>query len=156
MTGRSRHGLHVVRDGVVPGAEPTTSGLPGPYEHGSVRVHLSSVVLAVAGRLDATTAGRLRMFLSVFTVDGGPRELVLDLSHVSAVDGDGMAPIFEAERVLSLRTASLRLASLPRAVADFLDHARRDQPVGTDRPPEIPGGPGAFRQDYDSPGRSQD
>lgn len=143
MIGRSRHGLHVVRDGEAPIAEPMP---PGPVERRSVSLHLSSVALAVAGRLDANTAARLRMFLSVFTVDGGPMELVLDLSDVSDVDADGMAPIFEAADVLSLRTASLRLTSLSLAVAHFLDGARHDRTLVTDRP----------GRDCDDPGRGRD
>jgi anti-anti-sigma factor len=117
MTGRERHGLHVVRDGDAPSGEP-----PGaePGDRASTSVHLQSVVLAVAGTLTTDTAGRLRMFLSMFTVDGGPRELVLDLADVSAVDGEGMAPIVEAAELLSLRSASLRLASVSAAVANLL------------------------------------
>src|SRR5689334_19603493 len=122
MTGRSRHGLHVVRDNVASMA----SHLPIPDQRGSVSLHLQSVVLAVAGRLNATTAGRLRMFLAMFTVDGGPRELVLDLSDVSSVDDDGMAPIFEAEEVLSLRSATLRLVCMSAPVARFLDDSPPD------------------------------
>lgn len=155
MTGRSRHGLHLVRDGEDPIAEPMPPGPPGSVERRSVSLHLSSVALAVAGRLDANTAARLRMFLSVFTVDGGPMELVLDLSDISVVDADGMAPIFEAAEVLSLRTASLRLTSLSLAVAHFLDGARHDRTLVTDRPPDVPGGLRTGR-DCDDPGRGRD
>jgi anti-anti-sigma factor len=147
MTGRSRHGLHVVTEGAATTPEPPESDLS---------LHLSSVVLAVAGRLTTTTAGHLRMSLSMFTVDGGPRKLVLDLSDVSAVDGDGLTPIFEAEEVLSLRGASLRLVSVPPAVAGFLDDARRDRPlVEGDRPPVPPGGRRARRTE-DDPRRGRD
>jgi anti-anti-sigma factor len=147
MTTRSRHGLHAVRDGDAPRVDVTD---PAPRDHGSVRVDLQSVVLAVAGRLTADTAGRLRMFLSMFTVDGGPRELVLDLSDVSAVDGDGMAPIAEAAEVLGLRGASLRLTSVSTAVAHVLD-THGDLALLTGRPSLVPGGRGTGPGD-DDPG----
>ena len=147
MTGRTRHGLHVVRDDGAPSGEPTGSE-PGAHE--SASVHLQSVVLTVAGTLTADTAGRLRMFLSMSTVDGGPVELVLDLSGVSTVDGDGMAPIVEAAEVLSLRAASLRRTSMSPAVADFLDR-RGDRTPVTDRPSLVPGGSGD-RPGDDAPG----
>lgn len=143
MTGRTGRGLHVVRDG---GAPPD----PEPGAPASASVQLQSVVLAVAGMLTADTAGRLRMFLSVFTVDGGPRELVLDLSAVSAVDGDGMAPIVEAAELLSLRAASLRLASVSPEVARFLA-TRGDRTLVPDRPSLVPGGSGT-RPGDDHPG----
>lgn len=143
MSGRSRHGLYAVRNGGAPSGEPARTRRGS---HQSTSVHLRSVMLAVAGVLTADTAGRLRMFLSVFTVDGGPMELVLDLSDVSDVDADGMAPIFEAADVLSLRTASLRLTSLSLAVAHFLDGARHDRTLVTDRP----------GRDCDDPGRGRD
>lgn len=126
MTGRSRHGLHVVRDGHTPAPLPVVSRLSSPREHGSVSVSLQCVVLAVAGRVNTNTAARLRMFLSMFTVDGGPRELVLDLSAVSHVDDAGMAPIFEAAEVLALRSATLRLVSVSAPVAHLLDDPDRD------------------------------
>jgi anti-anti-sigma factor len=147
MTGRSRHGLHLVRDGGAASGEPAG---PEPGDHEAATVHVQSVVLAVAGRLTADTAGRLRMFLSVFTVDGGPRELVLDLSDVTAVDCDGMAPIVEAAEVLGLRAASLRLTSVPAAVAHVLD-MRGDRTLVTDRPSLVPGGRGARRDDDPGP-----
>jgi anti-anti-sigma regulatory factor len=127
MTGRSRHGMHVVRDDLAPLPQPITGHVSPAGERDSVSLHLQSVVLAVAGRLSAHTAGRLRMFLSMFTVDGGPGELVLDLSGVSDADDDGMAPIFEAESVLSLRSATLRLTAVPAQVTRFLDGPRRDR-----------------------------
>ena len=138
MTGRSRHGLHVVRDGGTPYGEPAA---PEHGDHEAAGIHLQSVVLAVAGRLTADTADRLRMFLSVFIVDGGPRELVLDLSDVSAVDRDGMAPIVQAAEVLSLRAASLQLTSVPAAVAHVLD-TRGGRTLVTERPSLVPGGRG--------------
>lgn len=146
MSGRSRHGLYAVRNGGAPSGEPARTRRGS---HQSTSVHLRSVMLAVAGVLTADTAGRLRMFLSVFTVDGGPEELVLDLSDVSAVDGDGMAPIVEAADLLSLRAASLRLTSVSAPVAHFLD-TRRDRRLVTDRPSLVPGGHG--NPDHDDPG----
>jgi anti-anti-sigma regulatory factor len=79
------------------------------------------VVLAIGGGLTADTAGWLRMFLSMFTVAGGPQELVLDLSDVLAVDEDGMAPVFETDVAMRLRCAPLRLVSGSASVAHFLD-----------------------------------
>jgi hypothetical protein len=73
MTGRSRHGLHVVRDGVAPTAEPLPPVDPTARSRVFLSLHQQSVVLAIAGTLNADTAGRLRMFLSMFTVEGGPR-----------------------------------------------------------------------------------
>ncbi|MGK5115588.1 STAS domain-containing protein [Geodermatophilus sp. CPCC 205506] len=93
-------------------------------------LHQRTVVLGVGGRLDADTAGRLRLFLSMFTVDGGPAELVLDLSGVRAVDEDGMEPIHEADEVMRLRQATLRLADPSSAVAHFLADARCTRRLG--------------------------
>jgi anti-anti-sigma factor len=123
MARRSRHGLHVVPDGGTPAEPDLTPLLPPPGGPLRLDVGLHSVVLGVGGRLDADTAGRLRLFLSVFTVDGGPRELVLDLSGVDALDQDGMAPIQEADEAMSLRQASLRLVAPSPAVAHFLADA---------------------------------
>jgi anti-anti-sigma factor len=156
MTGRSRHGLHLVSDKVAFLAGHAPSALPGPGDQSSVSLHLQCVVLALAGRLNAHTAGRLRMFLSMFTVDGGPGELVLDLSDVVAVDSDGMAPIFEAEEVLALRAASLRLAPVSAAVADFLGDARGYPTLVTDRPPDTPQEPVTGRPDDVPPIRDED
>jgi anti-anti-sigma regulatory factor len=142
MTGRARHGLHLVRDGDAQAAEPVTPVLPDAPGRLFLGLHQQSVVLAIGGRLNADTAGRLRMFLSMFTVDGGPQELVLDLSEVFAVDEDGMAPIFEAEEEMRLRMASLRLAPVSASVAHFLGDVRCGQTFTTDRPPELDGGPG--------------
>ena len=72
MSGRSRHGLHVVRDGDAPAAEEFS---PVPrFARGRpfVAFRQQSLVLAIAGTLNADTAGRLRMFLSMVTAEGGP------------------------------------------------------------------------------------
>ena len=74
--------------------------------------------------MNADTAGRLRVFLTMSTVDGGPAELVLDLAAVHAVDEEGMAPIHEADEAMRLRLASLRLAPVSAAVTHHLDEAR--------------------------------
>jgi len=136
MTGRARHGLHVVRDGEPPAADPIVPALPD-----ALRPFLSlsqqSAELAIGGRLDADTAGRLRIFLSMFTVDGGPEELLLDLSGAVVVDEEGMAPIFEADVAMRLRRASLRLAPVSPSVAQFLDQAR----AGPEEPEPGDGGP---------------
>jgi anti-anti-sigma factor len=142
MTRRSRHGMHVVRDVDARGAgkiSPASPIVPAPL---FLNLHQQSVMLAVAGKLNAETAGRLRMYLSMFTVDGGPEELVLDLSDVFAVDADGMAPIVEAEEEMCLRTASVRLVSLSAAVTRYLDDVRRDRTLAACRPPAPDGGPG--------------
>jgi anti-anti-sigma factor len=158
MTGRSRHGLHVVRDGETPPGEPDV-----PSARGRLLLSLQqrSVVLAIGGRLDADTAGRLRMFLSMFSVEGGPRELVLDLSDVFSVDEEGMAPVFEAEEAMRLRAASLRLAGVSAAVALYLDDVRCDRTLVTGPPlepaaPDPVGGPGAPPLDDDRPSRGRD
>jgi anti-anti-sigma regulatory factor len=161
MSGRSRHGLHVVRDGDAPAAAPTTPVLTDPGGCPYISLHQESVRLAVGGRLDADTAGRLRMFLTMFTISGGPRELVLDLSEVFAVDGDGMAPIFEADEAMGLRLASLRLDSVSAAVAHFLDDIRCDRTLPTGPPlgaaaPDTAGGPAVPALDDGCPRRGQD
>jgi hypothetical protein len=46
-----------------------------------------------------------------------------------------MAPIVEAEEVLSLRSATLRLATVSAAVTRFLDAPRRDRMPGADDDP---------------------
>ena len=134
MAERWRHGLHVVGD-----PPPATPLRPAGHagRRLSLRLHQQSVVLKVAGRLNADTCGRLRMFLSIFTLDGGPRELVLDLSDVYAVDEEGMAPIFEADESMRLRRATLRLMPLSAAVVHFLADARCDRAIATG---PLPGG----------------
>jgi hypothetical protein len=82
------------------------------------------------------------MVLTMFTVDGGPWEPVLDLSEIFAVDEGGMAPVLEAGDGMRLRMASLRLASGSAPVAGFLDDVRYAQALTTGRPPNPDGGPG--------------
>ena len=137
MTGRARHGLHLVRDGEPPAAEPIVPARPDALRHPFLSLSQQSAELAIGGRLDADTAGRLRTFLSTFTVDGGPEELLLDLSGAFAVDEEGMAPIFEAEVAMRLRRASLRLAPVSPSVAQFLDQVR----AGQEEPDPGDGGP---------------
>ena len=116
MTGRRQHGLHVVHDGDPPG-EGTVASLHRPAaRRPSLTLTQETVVLGVSGQLSADTAGRLRMVLGMFTMDGGPRELVLDLAGVHAVDEAGMGPLYEADEAMRLRSASLRLVSLSAAV----------------------------------------
>jgi anti-anti-sigma regulatory factor len=135
MAGRSRHGLHVVEEGRPPGGPSpvrfTEDGGKRPF----LSLHQQSVVLRIGGLLNADTAGRLRLFLSMFTVDGGPAEVVLDLAAVHAVDEDGMAPIYEADESMGLRRASLRLASVSPAVAHHLGDAR-SRTLTTGAPPD--------------------
>ncbi|MBB3083901.1 STAS domain-containing protein [Geodermatophilus sabuli] len=133
MTPRPRHGLHVVPDAAA-SAEPGTIPLrPGPLS-----LRQESLVLGIGGRLDADTAGRLRMFLSMFTVVGGPRELVLDLSGVRAVDEDGMAPIHEADEAMALREAVLRLVAPSPAVTHHLADPRCARTLRCGPPPGAP------------------
>lgn len=155
MTGRSRHGLHVVRDGDAPPGEP----VPRPREP-LLTVHQRSVVLAIGGRLDADTAGRLRMFLAMFSIEGGPRELVLDLSGVLAVDEDGMAPVLEAAEVMRLRAATLRLVSVSAAVSRHLDDGvsldHRALLTGPPPDPDADRGPGATIPESGRPHRGHE
>lgn len=127
MSGRSRHGLHVVREADAPAAQEVTPDPRNPCGHPFVTFQQQSLVLAIAGMLNAETAGRLRMYLSMVTADGGPQELLLDLSDVVAVDEAGMAPVFEADELLGLRSASLRLAAVSASVAHFLADVRCDR-----------------------------
>lgn len=159
MAGRSRHGLHVVRGDGSPAAAPglrlTENGGTRPY----LSLHQQSVVLRIGGLLNADTAGRLRMFLSMFTVDGGPAELVLDLVAVHAVDEEGMAPIHEADEAMRLRLASLRLASVSSAVNHHLGDARCSRARAVTPPPGsvwgVPAGEPALPDD-DLPRPGQD
>jgi anti-anti-sigma factor len=160
MSGRSRHGLHVVRDDEAPPAEEITAVPRPPRGRPFVTFQQQIVVLKIAGTLNADTAGRLRMFLSMFTVEGGPRELLLDLSEVVAVDEDGLAPVLEADELLGLRRASLRLTSVSAAVSHYLDGVRGDRTLTTGSPPGVAspgpvGGPAASALD-DRPRRGQD
>jgi anti-anti-sigma regulatory factor len=159
MSGRSRHGLHVVRDGDAPAAVESAPVLRRPGGRQFVTFQQRSVVLAIGGTLNADTAGRLRMFLSMFTADGGPQELLLDLSEVVAVDEEGMAPVVEADELLGLRTASLRLTSVSAVVTHYLEDVRRDRPLATGSPPGVAspdpvGGPVSALDDR--PRRGQD
>jgi len=143
MPGRSRHGLHAVPDGLTPDGDAPDGGAPDggaptldppavgaspSRQDGRARSFLSleqrSVVLGIGGRLDADTAGRLRLLLTMFTISGGPTELVLDLSGVIAVDEDGMAPVHEADEAMTLRRGTLRLAAVSPAVAAYLGDVR--------------------------------
>jgi anti-anti-sigma regulatory factor len=141
MTGRARHGLHLVRDGAPPAAEPIVPALPDALRRPFLSLSQQSAELAIGGRLDADTAGRLRIFLSMFTVDGGPEELLLDLSGAFAVDEEGMAPIFEADVAMRLRRASLRLAPVSPSVALFLDRVGAGRTLPPAEEPEPDGGP---------------
>jgi anti-anti-sigma regulatory factor len=141
MTGRARHGLHLVRDGAPPAAEPIVPALPDALRRPFLSLSQQSAELAIGGTLDADTAGRLRIFLSMFTVDGGPEELLLDLSGAVAVDEEGMAPIFEADVARRLRRASLRLAPVSPSVALFLDQVGAGRTLPTAGAPEPGGGP---------------
>jgi anti-anti-sigma regulatory factor len=156
MSGRSRRGLHVVREGLAPLKEPTDPLLTSGHRPLTLGLHQQSVALGIAGTLNADTAGRLRLFLSMFTVDGGPRELVLDLSDVLAVDEDGMAPIFEADEAMCSRTASMRLSSMSAAVARYLVDVRLDGMLATGRPPEPDDAPELPARDDDPPRRGED
>lgn len=156
MAARSRHGLHVVKDGNAPTAARLIPIQPNAPGHLFLSLDQQSVVLAIAGRLNAHTAGRLRTYLSMFTVEDGAQELVLDLSDVLSVDEDGMAPIFEADATMSLRTASLRLTSVSPPVSSFLDNARCDRTLTTGSPPELDGGPGSPARDDDGPRPGRD
>ncbi len=96
----------------------------------------------------------------MFTVDAGPRELLLDLSDVVAVDEDGLAPVFEADELMGLRTASLRLTSVSAAVTHYLDGVRGNRTLATGPLPGAAspgpvGGPAASALD-DHPRRGQD
>jgi anti-anti-sigma regulatory factor len=160
MSGRARHGLHLAGDGDAQATEPITPLLEDAPGRLSLGLHQQSLMLGIAGRLNADTAGRLRMFLSMFTVYGGPRELLLDLSGRFAVDEEGMAPIVEADETMHLRTASLRLASVSAAVARLLDEGRYDRTVATGlsagaAPPGPQGWPGvsALTTTVQRPGR---
>ena len=141
MTGRERHGLHLVRDGDAPPAEPIGPAGPDALRRPFLSLSQQSAELAIGGRLDADTAGRLRIFLSMFTVDGGPEELLLDLSGAVVVDEEGMAPIFEADVAMRLRRASLRLAPVSPSVALFLDQVGAGRTLPSVEEPEPDGGP---------------
>jgi anti-anti-sigma regulatory factor len=156
MTGRARSGLHLVEDGDAQAAEPNTPVLPDVPGRPLLSLRQQSVVLAIGGRLNADTAGRLRLFLSMFTVAGGPQQLVLDLSDVFAVDEDGMAPVFEAEEAMRLRMACLRLTSESAAIAGFLDDVRWSRTLTTCRAPVLDGELGGPALDDGRPRRGQD
>jgi len=141
MTGRSRRGLYVVRGADAPTASQNSVVPPNGLERPLLSLRQQSVVLAIGGNLNADTAGRLRLFLSMFTDGGGPSELVLDLAEVFAVDEEGMAPIIEAEEAMRLRMASLLLASVSAAVACFLDDVRHGRSLTAALPPSQDGGP---------------
>ncbi|SMO96637.1 anti-anti-sigma factor [Geodermatophilus aquaeductus] len=159
MTGRSRHGLHVVRDGEAPDRAPGRAPVPRPREP-LLSLHQRSVVLAVGGRLDADTAGRLRMFLAMFSTEGGPRELVLDMSGVLAIDEEGMAPVLEAAEAMRLRAATLRLVSVSAAVTRHLDDGvsldHRALLTGPPTEPDAAGDLGAPVPDDGRPHRGQE
>lgn len=116
MAERSRHGLRVVSDGDEPDPPPITV-FPEDPGRALLELRQESVVLRVTGRLNADTSGRLRMFLAMFTVAGGPRKIVLDLSDVDAIDAAGMGPIYEADAAMSLREGSLQVISASGVVA---------------------------------------
>jgi anti-anti-sigma regulatory factor len=130
MAERPRHGLHIVKEDGTEGAPR----LPDARQRTSLGLSQKSVTLGIGGTLNADTAGRLRSFLAMFTVDGGPGEVVLDLTYVHAVDEDGMAPIHEADALMRLRLGSLRIASTSAAVAHYLDDVRWNGTLTTGPP----------------------
>jgi anti-anti-sigma regulatory factor len=155
MTGQSRHGLYVVRGAYAPTAPQNNTIPPDPLKRPLLSLHQQSVGLAIGGSLKADTAGRLRMFLSMFTDGGGPSVLVLDLAEVSAVNEDGMAPIVEAEEAMRLRMASLRLASVSASVACFLDDVRHCRSLTAGLQPSPDGGPAEAALDDGRPDPGQ-
>jgi anti-anti-sigma factor len=132
MTGRPRHGLHLVRNGDPPAPDTVAAPHPEAPRRPTLTLTQETVVLALRGQLNADTAGRLRMFLSMFTMDGGPQELVLDLRGVHLVDEAGMAPIHEADEAQRMRSATLRLVAPSPAVSHLLTDLRgtRSVPAG--------------------------
>ncbi|MEU2348532.1 STAS domain-containing protein [Modestobacter sp. NPDC049651] len=108
--------MHVVQAGAAPMAE----SVPVDTRRLVLSLHQRSVVLTIGGMLNADTAGRVGMFLSMFTGAGGPEQLVLDLSAVITVDAAGMAPIHDADASMRSRQGDLRLASVSSAVARHL------------------------------------
>jgi hypothetical protein len=78
-----------------------------------------------------------------------------------AVDEEGMAPVFEADELLGLRRASLRLTPVSAAVTPFLEDVRCDRGTQATGPspgvlsPDPVGGPAASAFD-DSPRRDED
>jgi anti-anti-sigma regulatory factor len=136
MRNRPRHGLHLVpRNAVLPQVESSdgTARVLAPARRAFVSLSQESVVVAVGGRLNADTAGRLRLFLTMFTLDGGPRELVVDLAGAYTVDDAGMSPIWEADEAMRLRAGALWLAHPSPAVTHYLEDGRHDRAlaVGT-------------------------
>ena len=90
MSGRLRHGLNVVQENPAPLDEPILPLLTSVHRPLSPGLVRQSAVLGIAGSLHADTAGRLQMFLPMFTVDGGPREPEPDAVPEAPVgDNDG-------------------------------------------------------------------
>jgi hypothetical protein len=150
----------VVRDGDAPAAEEIASLHRSPGERPFVAVQQQTVVLTVAGTRTADTTGQLRVLLAMSTAEGGPGELVLDLSGVVAVDEDRPAPVLEAEKLLVLRTASRRVRSVSAAATRHLDDVHVNRALAAGSPPGVAvpdraGGTATSALD-DRPGREQD
>lgn len=151
MSGRSRHCLNVAQENLAPVDEPILAPLRSVHRPLSPGLIRKSAALCIAGSLHAGTAGRLQMFLPMFTADGGPRELLPDLSDVFAVDEDAMAPIVEADEAMCARKASIRPSSMTAAVARHLVDLRLDGMLATGQPPEPDAVPEAPVGDSDGP-----
>lgn len=102
-----------------------------------LRIRQESVELSLTGDLNEDSAGYLRAFLWTFTVEGGPRELVLELGGVITADEYGMMPIWEAHDLLSLRNARLRLRNSSAEVTRLLAAARSGVTFLLDRNSEL-------------------
>jgi anti-sigma B factor antagonist len=59
---------------------------------------VSSATLDLSGELDISTADRLKQAVGGLLVEGGPRELTVDLRRLTFIDSSGLAAMVHASR----------------------------------------------------------
>lgn len=82
----------------------------------------SVVVLALAGRLDAGTAGKLEEKL-VGLIDAGNRSFVLDFMHLDYISSAGLRVLLMTAKKLKGLTGRIVLASLKNHIREVFDIA---------------------------------
>jgi phospholipid/cholesterol/gamma-HCH transport system permease protein len=89
--------------------------------------------LVVQDRLDRDTARALHDEV-IRRLDGGAREVVLDLARVERADAFGAAALIESHRVVSGRGGRLRLENISSDLRDLLAFLRVDRVIDAEVP----------------------
>lgn len=120
-----------------PGPRSAHPALPAvaPQEAGcTVDVLAPGVLVRLAGRLDVAAAADVRLAL-VDAVAAGADDLVLDLTHLAALDATGLGVLVGAHRRAQRAGRVLVLRDVTPAVARLLFLTRLDKVLRTTRTP---------------------